>query len=103
MARQEAFENQSNVTEATILANEGCRHNGGSTTIQETIEFHDVPPKNRGSSSRSGFARRPRACSCQRLCSDRLLIAAVFVIIVIWVLLVGFVVLFLVGPGDVSL
>ena len=101
MAHREGFdESQSDVARATVLANEGCSDNGGPSTLQETIQFHDDCPESRG--SRSSVARRRRACTtCQRLCSDRLLIAAVVIIVILWALIIGFIALYVIGPAPV--
>ena len=102
MAHREGFdESQSDVARATVLANEGCSDNGGPSTLQETIQFHDDCPESRDSRS-SVARRRRRACTtCQRLCSDRLLIAAVVTIVILWALIVGFIALYVIGPAPV--
>ena len=84
----------------TSVASTELSCNGGLSLREETAQFRFNCPQNRGSDLAFKSQRRG-ARSCHKLCSDRLLIVALFIIVILWVLLVGFIALFIVRPGEV--
>ena len=98
MAQRDASDDRKlstpSVSSANDLVSEECSYNGGLSTREE-MGYNDV-------ASKSQTKRRRGACTWQRLCSDRSLIVAVFIIVILWVLVVGFIALFIVGPGEVT-
>ena len=75
----------------------------GLPTREETSQFQFECPDGRSVSKNQNRQTQLLwgACGQQRLCSDRLLIVALFIIVIVWVQLVGFIVLFNVSPAKV--